>query len=178
MSFQWEVSLPNKCFIVEICEEFQSAVYKCSVNLTQIDYAAGAELTQNALVLQFLLIYWSQPWTSCGNCRSYIGLDGSRHISVIWGCVSHKAFRSEIIAWMSRTKLQEFSYQNRKSWLQEVLITEIMKTRLALIQMSVFNASFSFKLFQGDDGVPGEDGRKVIKHLLLKACVWLHCHFW
>lgn len=46
------------------------------------------------------------------------------------------------------------------------MITEIMKTRLALIQMSVFSASFSIKLFQGEDGVPGEDGRKVIKHLL------------
>lgn len=67
---------------------------------------------------------------------------------------------------MSCTKLQEFLYQNRKSWLQEVLITEIMKTRLALIQMSVFSASFSIILFQGEDGVPGEDGRKVIKHLL------------
>lgn len=74
---------------------------------------------------------------------------------------------------MSHVKLREFFNQNRKRWLQEVLITEIMKTRITLIQMSVFGGSFSIKLFQGEDGVPGEDGRKVIKRVLLEACVWI-----
>lgn len=45
-----------------------------------------------------------------------------------------------------------------------------MKTRIMLIQMSVFGGLFSIKLFQGEDGVPGEDGRKV-KCGLSEACV-------
>lgn len=49
-------------------------------------------------------------------------------------------------------------------------MTEIMKKRLMLIQMSVFGGSFTIKLFQGEDGVPGEDGRKV-KRVLSEACV-------